>query len=109
MILQVRRNLAAERISALLFCLQLLAGVTTPALTLPSRQLPQGQWLAAGVDTALAGHVSMMPPRHAPTCTPRRVSRPLRGPGFKSAFCGECHASWTGGPHTGRRTQSARN
>jgi hypothetical protein len=83
MILQLRSIPGAEPISALLFCLQLLAGGTRPA------SVPSEPVLAAYAGAARGDHMSIMPPCNEPTHMQDRVRRPLRVPGFKMVLCGK--------------------
>jgi hypothetical protein len=86
MILQLRRNLAAERISALLFCLHLMGGSMRPA------SASSGPDLAACASAARAMQVAVMPLTNECAHISGRVRRPLRLPGFKTADSGKCIA-----------------
>jgi hypothetical protein len=83
MVLQLRRKSGAERISALLFCLQLLGGGMSPASS------SSGPVLTVGAGVAHADQVSVMPPCNEPTHIRDRVRRPLRVPAFTMVFCGK--------------------
>ena len=86
MILQLRRKRAAERISAVLFCLQLLGGSTRSVSVHLEPVLP------ICVGTAHASVVSMLPPCTEPAPISDRVRRPVRVPAFKMVHCGKCVA-----------------
>jgi hypothetical protein len=96
MILQLRRNVAAERISAVLFCLQLVVGIMRPS------SAPSGPGVAVCAGAVGATPVASMHLSNESAHIPGRVRRPLRVPGFKTAVYGMCiagaagRARWTG-------------
>jgi hypothetical protein len=86
MILQLRRSLADERVSALLFCLQLLGGSTSPISASP------GPGLAIVAGNGHESQVFLNPAGNDHAHAPGRVRRPQRIPAFKAAPCGKCIA-----------------